>query len=186
MLRASVVTALIVGAFLAAASGVAAHNGMAPYVIVNADFILPGQQFSVMVADIGEDAPVDFEIVMDARSETLGRTRAAPDGHLMTDLVLPADFPVGYAQLFATVQDVTSTSTWVLVGERTADTPAAAPAPAPTAAQWWTDPSVLVLGSFVVGAVGVIGYLVFKPRRNAPQPVTPAQPRRSTGKRAKR
>ncbi len=119
------------------------------------------------MADIGQDAPVDFEIVKDERTDPLGSTRAASDGHLMMDLLLPADFPLGYAQLFATVPDVTSASTWVLVGERTSETP-----PPPTTASpaaWWTDPSVLVLGALVIGAVGVIGYLVFKPRRPAPQ-----------------
>ena len=46
------------------------------------------------VGGLGQDAPVDFSITARDRTDSLGSTRAAPDGHLMTDLLLPADFPV--------------------------------------------------------------------------------------------
>src|SRR6188508_3147085 len=107
MKRLSRVTVALVSAVLlitVGASAAGAHGDNAAYVLVSADFIVPGQPFEVMVADIGQDAPVDFTIVKDERSELLGTTRAAPDGHLTADLQLPADFPVGWAQLYATVR----------------------------------------------------------------------------------
>lgn len=166
-------------------SGAAAHDGAAAYVLVSSDFILPGQPFEVMVSDIGQEARVDFTIIKESRSELLGSTRAAPDGHLMTDLVVPADFPGGYAQLFATVPDVVSASTWVYVGERTGATP---PPPAATAAApWWTDPSVIVLAVLLVGAIGFAGYMILRPKRMESQQVAaPIGSRRSSGKRARR
>ena len=177
--------AILVLALSAGTSGAAAHEGAAAYMVVASDFVLPGQPFQVVVADIGEDAPVHFSIVKDARVEALGSSRAAPDGHLMADLMLPSDFPLGYAQLTATVMDVTSTSTWVLVGERNSGTPA--PPSAANAVAWWSDPSVIVLGVLLVGVIGAIGYLLFKPKRVKPQPVVkPSGPRRSSGKRSRR
>jgi hypothetical protein len=188
MKRLSRVTVALVSAVLlitVGASAAGAHGGAAAYVLVSADFILPGQPFEVMVADIGEDAPVDFSIVQGERNEVLGTSRAAPDGHLMADLVVPADFPTGYAQLVATVPNVASTSTWVYVGERTAETPP--PPAAASAAPWWSDPSVIVLGLLMLGVVGAVGYLVLRSRRAVPQPAVAATaPRRSSGKRSRR
>ena len=184
-MRRWVSLAALVTAIVATAGSASAHSGAAPYVIVQADFVLPGQPFQVVVTDIGEDAPVDFAIAKDQRSASLGSTRAAQDGHLMIDLRVPADFPLGYAQLSATVSDVISTSTWVLVGERTSAT---APAPSPpSAAPWWADPSVIVLGVLLVGVIGAIGYLLLQPKRTKPQPVPATSgPRRSSGKRSRR
>jgi hypothetical protein len=181
---ASVVFAVAMG--VGGVDSVAAHDGASAYVLVTSDFVLPGQPFQVVVADIGEDAPVDFTITHEARTEALGSSRAAPDGHLMTDLVVPAGFPEGYAQLFATVPDVVWTSTWVWVGQRTWETPP--PPSAASAAPWWSDPSVIVLAVLALGAVGVVGYLVLRPRRVAPQraPSPAARPRRSSGKRSGR
>jgi len=180
MKRLLLLALVSVGLIAAPTTGAAAHGGAAPYVLVPADFILPGQPFEVVVADIGQDAPVDFEIAKDERTDPLGTSRAAPDGHLMTDLLLPGDFPVGYAQLFANVEDVIAASTWVLVGERTSDTPP--PPSTASAAAWWTDPSVLVLGALVIGALGVLGYLVFKPKTPKPSP----QPVNATRRRARK
>ena len=173
-------------AILLAGAGIAsAHDGAAPFVLVQSEFVLPGQPFQVIVTDVGEDAPVDFAIAKDQRTASLGSTRAAQDGHLMVDLELPDDFPLGYAQLSATVPDVLSTSTWVLVGEPNAETPP--PPNQVAAAAWWSDPSVILLGVLLVGVIGAIGYLVFKPRQVKPQAAVPsAGPRRSAGKRSRR
>jgi len=77
----------------------------------------------------------------------------------MTNPVFPSDFPIGYAEFFATAVNGASVSTWVLVGKRTASTP-----PPPGTGAWWTDRSVVVRLVFLVGAVGAVGHLLLRPR----------------------
>ena len=161
------------------AEGAAAHFGASAYIVVTDDFVLPGQPFEVVVADVGAEASVSLRIEHEPTIAALGTIRAAPDGHIVANLVVPADFPVGYAQLFASVPYGITVSTWVLIGERTASTPAP-----PGTAPWWADPSVLVLLAFLIGAAGVTGYLLLRPRRRrveavrATSIVTPRQRKR--------
>jgi hypothetical protein len=140
--------------------------------LVAQDFILPGQQFELIAADMGANAALVVEIVQAPVVARLGTVQAAGDGHFRATLSLPADFPGGYAQIIATAADGTQTSTWVLVGQPTASTP-----PPPGSGSWWTDPSVLVLIAFLAGAVGVVGYLLLRPKSKA---VAPAVSIRST------
>ena len=159
--------AALVLAMFGGAGGTAAHLGGSAYIFVTQDFILPGQQFGLIAADMGEQADVTLEIVHESVVAQLGTARAASDGHFTATLSLPADFPHGYAQVIATAIDGSQTSTWVLVGERTASSP-----PPPDTRSWWSDPSVLVLVIFVVGAVAVAGYLLLRPRLGRPAPAT--------------
>lgn len=119
---------------------------------------------------MGADAAVALEIVHEPVVEQLGTAQAAPDGHFTATLSLPANFPGGYAQVIATQADGMQTSTWVLVGQRTASTP-----PRPDDGEWWTDPSVLVLIIFVIGAVAGIGCLFLRPE-SKPIAVTAVAP----------
>lgn len=162
-LLAALLLTLVVGA-----GGAAAHSGGSAYILVTADFLLPGQPFEVVAADMGPDASVSFRIEHEPAVALLGTIRAAPDGHFMTNLVVPADFPTGHAELFATAATGAAVSTWVLVGERTAST-------SPVTGKWWTDPSALVLIALLIGALGAIAYLVL--RRQASR--QPSRDRRS-------
>ena len=137
-----------------------AHIGGGAFILVPADHVLPGATFEVIAADMGMDATVSFRIEHDTLVVPLDAATAGPDGHFQTTLSLPADFPIGYAQLIARADDGSEASTWLLVGERTAATP-----PPPATVAWWTDPSVLVLLVLLIGAAGVVGYLVLRPRR---------------------
>ncbi|MGI8927909.1 MAG: hypothetical protein ACR2H0_00390 [Candidatus Limnocylindrales bacterium] len=159
---ARLAAALFVAVF-GGAAGVAAHQGSSAYMLVAQDFILPGQQFELIAADIGSNAALSIEIAQAPVVAQLGTVQAAGDGHFTATFSLPSDFPGGYAQIIATASDGTETSTWVFVGQGTASTP-----PPPGSGSWWTDPSVLVLVGFVIGAAGVAGYLLLRPRRRRP------------------
>jgi hypothetical protein len=165
---------------LLGAGGAVAHSGGEPYIIVPVDHILPGQTFDVIAADMGPDAEVRFEISTEQRVVPLATATAGPDGHFQTTLSLPSDFPTGYAELLAVGNDGSRASTWVLVGLRTESTPAP-----PGASAWWTDPSVLLLGAFLMGALAVVGYLLLWPRSRTPPVAAPLPSRRQVRKKAR-
>jgi hypothetical protein len=150
--------ALAIG--LVSAGGASAHFGGSAYLVVPADFINPGETFEVVAVDLTPNATVSLMISTDDTNVSLGDATADEFGHFTTTLPLPAEFPAGYAQLFATAPDGTSASTWVLVGERTAATP-----PPPGTTPWWADPSVIVLLVLVGGAIAALAYLLIGPRR---------------------
>jgi hypothetical protein len=138
----------------------AAHFGSSAYIVVTADQVLPGQEFEVVAADLTPGASVSFRLVHEELSVPLTTTTAPPDGHFRLNMAVPNDFPSGdYAQLFALAGDGTEVSTWVLVGTRTANTP-----PRPGTGPWWSDPSVIVLGLIIAGAVGAVGWMLLRRR----------------------
>jgi hypothetical protein len=169
---------------LLGAGNVSAHLGGGPFIIVPTDHLFPGQPFDVVAADMGPDSNVTFEIARDELVVQLQGAKAGSDGHFTASLSLPADFPTGYALLTAVGDDGAQASTWVLVGERTESTPATPPGQGP----WWADPSVLVLGVFLVGAATVLTYMALR-SRSKPAPLsagrsTTSRKRRAGGRRA--
>jgi hypothetical protein len=152
--------ALLIG--LVSAGGASAHFGGGAYLVVPADYINPGEPFEVVAVDLTPNASVSLTMTTDDRIASLGDAISDAYGHFTTTLPLPADFPAGYAQLFARAQDGTSASTWVLVGARTAATP-----PPPGTPPWWADPSVIVLLVLVGGAAAALAYLLLHQRGKA-------------------
>jgi hypothetical protein len=150
--------ALLIG--LVSAGGASAHFGGSAYLVVPADYINPGETFEVVAVDLTPNTTVALTLTRDDRSVSLGDATSDEYGHFTTTLPLPADFPAGYAQLFAVAPDGTSASTWMLVGARTAATP-----PPPGTPPWWADPSVIVLLVLVGGAMAALAYLLLRPRR---------------------
>lgn len=147
-----------------------AHGAGSAFIIVPADHINPGSPFDVIGADLGPNAAVSFEIVNGDRVATLGDVSSDSEGHFQANLQLPADYPQGYAELFATSSNGTEVATWVLVGPRTEATGAP-----PRQSPWWMDPSVIVLGIFLVGAILVIGYVLLRPDSARPAPAPAAR-----------
>ena len=137
-----------------------AHGGGGASVIVPADHINPGQVFSLIAVDFGSDSVVRFKITTGDRTVDLGNWTAGPDGHFEANLDLPADFPFGWADLVATGEDGSSTTTHVLVGPISDTTPSRPGRIAP----WWQDPSVWLLGAFMVGAALVLVWVVYRSR----------------------
>jgi hypothetical protein len=163
-----------------AAVPVHAHFGGGAFIVVPVDHVNPGSTFEVVGADLTPESTVDFKIVRDESVVPLGTFVSGADGHFTTELQLPADYPNGYAQLFATAADGTEASTWVLVGDRTESTPAP-----PGATQWWTDPSVLLLGVFIIGGLAAIVYVLLKRRSGEPVPARASARRPADTKRSR-
>ncbi|MEP7157865.1 MAG: hypothetical protein ABI797_00420 [Chloroflexota bacterium] len=147
-----------------------AHFGGGAFIVVPSDHIDPGSTFEVIGADLAPASTVDFKIVRDESVVSLGTFVSGADGHFTTQLQLPADYPDGYAQLFATATDGTEASTWVLVGARTESTPAP-----PGATEWWSDPSVLIVGVFLIGGFAAVAYALLKRKSGEPVPARAGQ-----------
>lgn len=149
---------------------VGAHIGGESFILVPSDSVSPGSAFEVIAVDLGPNATISFEVDNGNRVAALGSVPADSDGHFQGALQMPADYPQGYAELIAISSDGYEVATWVLIGPRTAST--GAPPGQPT---WWSDPSVVVLGVFVVGALGVLGYLLIQRGSTRPAPVRAAR-----------
>jgi hypothetical protein len=99
-------------------AGAAAADGPTRgQVLVPADHVDPGAGFTVSGNDLDEEAPFRIEIVRGEVRVELARGSTAADGTLDIDLVMPASFPTGYAELHVIATGVTWTTT-VLVGDR--------------------------------------------------------------------
>lgn len=164
LLRTSFIQMLGAMALLAGPAAVSAHGGASPSLVVTVDHVDPGATVPIIAADFGSDSKVLFSIEAPARSLELGRWTAGADGHFSASFALPADFPLGWANVVATGDDGSSTSTQVLVG------PTAGAPPRPgRATPWWQDPSAWLLGAFLAGAFLVMVWFVFRrqPARQA-------------------
>lgn len=96
---------------------------------------------------------------------------ADADGHFNQSLTLPGHVSEGYAQMTARSDSGDVAYMWVLVGQNT--TGAVSPAAA-AGNQWWSDPSVLVLGLMLGGALLAVLFLAFRAGRRATAAQTPA------------
>jgi hypothetical protein len=136
---------------LASAAPVAAHGGASPSLVVTVDHVDPGGSVPIIAKDFGTDSRVLFELAVPGHIVELGHWMAGPDGHFNASFQVPADFPLGWADLVATGDDGSSTSAQVLVGA----TSAAPPRPS-RVAPWWQDPAALLLaGLLLAGGIGV-------------------------------
>jgi hypothetical protein len=145
---------------------VAAHEGAEPWIHVPAQSIEPGQPFELWGADLGSGGPVTVDIAAGDQSIRVGQVTADADGHFTQSLTLPGHVSEGYAQMTARSDSGDVAYMWVLVGQNT--TGAVSPAAAADN-QWWSDPSVLVLGGMLGAALVAVVVLAFRAgRRTAP------------------
>jgi hypothetical protein len=136
--------------------GTVAHDGpgTGASLLVPADHIDPGKAFLLIASDFGSLSPVAVRISAQNTTVELGRFTTGSDGGSQTDLNLPADFPLGWAELAATADSGASATVTVLVGPRTAATP---PPPVSGRINWWQDPSVLLLAvGLALGALAIV------------------------------
>lgn len=164
--RGHLIATLLIGALLVIplTAGVEAHGLGAPWVQVPGGLVRPGEDFEVWGADFSPYATVELFF---STGERMGEVPAGADGHFTATLRAPVELTDGFAELNATTNDGMWSSVWVQVS---------ASGVAAQQAAWWTDPSVLVLGLFVVGAAAMVGYVLLRGRRDtAPVPVRAAR-----------
>ena len=160
MLRHVLLNLAAIPAVLLAAPQTVAHGNASPTLIVTVDHVDPGTSVPIIAADFGSDSLVQFKIVAPAKSVELGHLTAGPDGHFTASFDIPADFPLGWADIVGTGDDGSSTSTQVLIG------PTSGAAPRPNrAAPWWQDPATLLLFVLVGGGIVVLVYMALRSRR---------------------
>ncbi len=147
-----------------------AHDGpgTGASLLVPADHVDPGKPFLLIASDFGSLSPVAFRISAPDKSVDLGRLVAGSDGSFQTNLNLPADFPLGWAEIVATADAGASATVTVLVGPRTAATP---PPPVSGRISWWQDPSVLLLGLGLAVGAAAIGLMARRRKTAVPEVV---------------
>jgi hypothetical protein len=117
LLRSCAVAALLAIATAAATPALAdgPSNGQ---LIVPGDHINPGQPFSITGYDIDPLIELKLTIVSGGRTADLGTVTSDGAGNVTASVVLPSDFPTGYANVTATSVADGQWTTAVLVGER--------------------------------------------------------------------
>jgi hypothetical protein len=191
---------LLVPLLLAPASLALAHGGGLPWIWLEQEQVMPGERFHALVVDFEPFTEVELVARAGETSELVGRVPTEVDGHGEGDLMLPADFPLGYAELVA--RDTVGGEATMLM--QVGDTPAVGP-PAPNqpgsgqpgvgqsgqAGALWQDPSVLTLAALLGISGTVLLYVLFRGR--TPKQASPAlvarQAHRTTahkGRRARR
>jgi hypothetical protein len=151
-----------------------AHGGGEPWIHVPTQSIEPGQPFELWGSDLGPGASVSIAVTADDRSIAVGTVTADAEGHFTQTLTLPAGVPEGYRQLRADSDAGVDAFMWVLVGQ---DTTGAVNPAAAGGSEWWSDPSVLVLGAMLAAAMVAVIVLALRSRRPAAVRATAAQPR---------
>lgn len=166
---------LAILALLVLALPVRAHGAGLPWIHVPADFVMPGEEFTVIAADLGPQVQVTLQVVRGEDLVPIGTAQADPLGHFEATLELPTDFPHGYVELVALGTDGSEATTWILVGPPTETTaaPAVQPATRPDAL---SDPSVLLLGAGLLGGAAALGLAVLRRGRTPPRRAMTAGP----------
>jgi hypothetical protein len=131
--------------------------------LVPVDHVLPGEQFRITGFDIDPGITLTVRLISGARSAPLGTITVAPDGTVESTGVVPADFPLGYAELHAASTGEGTWSTAVLVGPRAEGPNAADAGP--------DDPGqAIALALFALGLAifAVASFVYLRGRRIAP------------------
>jgi hypothetical protein len=150
------------------------HGGGMPWIWLEEEQVMPGRQFHVLVVDYAPYSTVELHAQSGSATAAVGSIATEGDGHGEGDLALPADFPLGYAELVG--RDPLGGEGMALI--QVGDTPGIGPPPplpqnpaqaipGQSAGQgpWWQDPSVLTLGAMLSAAAAGLLYLVLVRRR---------------------
>jgi hypothetical protein len=157
------------------------HGGGMPWIWLEEEQVMPGRQFHVLVVDYAPYSTVELHAQSGSATAAVGSIATEGDGHGEGDLALPADFPLGYAELVG--RDPLGGEGMALI--QVGDTPGIGPPPplpqnpaqaipGQSAGQgpWWQDPSVLTLGAMLGAAAASLAYLALA-RRRAALPTAP-------------
>lgn len=154
----------------------AAHGGGLPWIYVEEEQVRPGEPFRVLVLDVSPFVTVRLEAETGDTRATLGEIETGAQGHGEGDVSLPADFPLGYANLRGVADDGTQVTAPLRVGD-VPDVgapvgPGAGPPGQPAAASALADPAVWTLGVILGGLL--LGFAWRWLRRPSVAPPAPA------------
>jgi hypothetical protein len=152
-----------------------AHGEGLPWIWLEREQAQRGSSFNVILLDFAPYSEVQLTLVSQGREESVAYIACGGDGHGEGAVAVPADFPHGYAELYARDGQGGEAATLIFVGdvEGAASSPPPLPAPAAAPAAW-QDPSVLTLVG-VLAAAG--GALVLALRRKPPRGKPATRPR---------
>ena len=139
------------------------HAGGLPTVIIPLDHVVPDESFEILLSDFAANSAIHITLVQDGKTIVLAEATTGADGHGSASATLPATFALGYVQLFAMSDDGATADTWIRVGTGTYTSPGST-----AKSDWWTDPSILVFGVFILGAVAALTFLATRSRRPRP------------------
>ena len=152
---------LVLLSMMAAPPSVVAHEGAEAWLHVPADHVPAGGSFEIWGNDLPPESDVTLRLAAGPQTLDLGVARSDAEGHFVKTVQMPSTIPAGYVELVVSTSEGASASTWVLVGSRSAQS-----GPMPdTGAE--IDPSLIVLGVLLGGAVGGVGYLLLRPKRHS-------------------
>ncbi|HVM29827.1 MAG TPA: hypothetical protein VM305_03555 [Candidatus Limnocylindrales bacterium] len=152
-----------------------AHGNGLPWIWLEYEQVMPGDRFEVLVIDFEPYGQVEVQLSADEAVRRLGSITCEGDGHGEAEMVVPDDFPIGYAEVTATDSAGNEAATLLYVGEMPdgigppapAERPTVPGAPASTPGQWWADPSVIVLALLLLGTAAALVLMVLR-RLRAP------------------
>ena len=158
-------TALLATAFacllVAGAAGAAsAHPGGPEEVLVVGDHVDPGQTFRLLASFIEPQTDVPVTVVTGSQRFDLGTVTVNADGQFDVSLTLPADVPLGYAELHLTQPTQGDAATVFLVGPRDASTPAAPSVAGGSVFDSQAGALVVFVGTLV--GIAVVGFLLVR------------------------
>ena len=164
MARGTVACLAVLGPVLAIA-GLAtvafAHGGGSPSLLVPLDHVVPGESFEVQADDFEAAVNLRISVTRDATTLDLGDAVTDTDGHVTVVGVLPAAYPVGYAEVTAAGDDGSHASAWIRVDDSTYVSPAMAPNGGPRLQGW-----VWLLAGAAITIASLGGLAVVALRRN--------------------
>lgn len=156
------------------------HGDQEPWLDTSVTSAQPGERFTLIGGELGSGATVRLGVLVNDQSRSLGIVSADEDGHFVSEVTAPADVEQLYVQLRAHSDAGVEASMWFLVGDPNLLVPSPAAAEEPSAL---SDPSVILLGLMVTGALVIVAWLFLKRGRATMASERASKPRRVSDKR---
>jgi hypothetical protein len=142
------------------AGTVNAHPGGPEEIIVVGDHVDPGQTFQLLASFIEPGVDVPITVVTGSSVFDLGSASVDAAGSFDVSLTLPADVPLGYAELHLDQPNEGDAATVFLVGPRDGSTPAAPSVGGGSLFDSQAGALILFVGT--LAAIAVVAFLLIR------------------------